>query len=53
MPAQSLAEVAATMNVSDVTARGYLRASFAAEGKPMPDLRRRNGDADRSSPPSE
>ena len=38
-----LEEVAAEMEVSDVTARQYLRESFAAEGKPMPDLRRRKG----------
>ena len=39
--AESLAEIAAAMKISDVTARGYLNESFAAEGKPMPDLRRR------------
>lgn len=33
--------IAAAMHVSDTTARDYLRASFAAEGKPMPDLRTR------------
>lgn len=33
--------IAAAMHVSDTTARDYLRASFAAEGKPMPDLRSR------------
>ncbi|MFH1922068.1 MAG: recombinase zinc beta ribbon domain-containing protein, partial [Planctomycetota bacterium] len=36
---QSLVEVAETLRVSDVTVRKYLRASFAAEGKVMPDLR--------------
>ncbi len=36
-----LDEIATTMKVSDVTVRGYLRDSFRAEGKPMPDLRRR------------
>lgn len=39
---QSLDEIAEVMGVSDVTARQYLKASFAAEGKPMPDLRRRD-----------
>lgn len=38
---KSLEEIAAVMKVSDVTARGYLHDSFAAEGRPMPDLRRR------------
>jgi len=38
---ESLAEISAAMKISDVTARGYLNESFAAEGKPMPDLRRR------------
>lgn len=38
---QPLDEIAKTLKVSDVTAREYLRESFAAEGKPMPDLRRR------------
>ncbi len=37
----SLDEISKTMGVSDVTARSYLRKSFKAEGKPMPDLRRR------------
>ena len=39
---QSLDEIAAALKVSDVTARGLLHESFAAEGKPMPDLRRRH-----------
>ena len=38
---KSLDDIAAAMKVSDVTARDYLNESFAAEGKPMPDLRRR------------
>ena len=37
---QSLDEIAAALQVSDVTARQLLRESFAVEGKPMPDLRR-------------
>ena len=37
-----LEDIAATMKVSDVTVRKYLRQSFTAEGKVMPDLRRRN-----------
>jgi len=37
----SLPEIMQAMNVSDVTVRKYLKASFAAEGKPMPDLRAR------------
>jgi hypothetical protein len=36
-------EIVRAMKVSDVTVRQYLRESFAAEGKPMPDLRRRKG----------
>ena len=36
---RSLAQVAVTMKVSDVTIRRYLRISYANEGKPMPDLR--------------
>lgn len=40
---RNLEEIAAKMNVSDVTVRQYLRESFAAEDKPMPDLRRRKG----------
>lgn len=36
-----LEEIAAAMKVSDVTVRKYLRQSFTAEGKVMPDLRRR------------
>ena len=39
----SLAEIAEALKISDVTARQYLKASFAAEGKAMPDLRRRDG----------
>lgn len=35
----SLEEIADELKVSDVTARTLLKASFAAEGKPMPDLR--------------
>ena len=38
---QPLEEIARTLNVSDVTARRYLRDSFTAEGKSMPDLRTR------------
>lgn len=38
---RQLDEIAAAMKISDVTARQYLRESFAAEGKPMPDLRSR------------
>jgi DNA-directed RNA polymerase specialized sigma24 family protein len=38
---KSLDEIAVALGVSDVTARGYLQESFAAEGKTMPDLRRR------------
>jgi biotin operon repressor len=38
----SLDDIAATLNVSDVTARQLLRESYAAQGKPMPDLRRRS-----------
>lgn len=37
---ETLEEIAAAMDVSDVTARAYLRASFVAEGATMPDLRR-------------
>lgn len=37
----SLDDIAAAMKCSDTTARQYLRESFAAEGRPMPDLRRR------------
>jgi hypothetical protein len=37
----SLEEIAHTLAVSDVTARTILKASFEAEGRPMPDLRRR------------
>ena len=37
----ALGEIAKTMGVSTTTARAHLRASFAAEGKEMPDLRRR------------
>ena len=37
-----LEDIAATMNVSNVTVRKYLRQSFAADGKVMPDLRRKN-----------
>lgn len=40
---KSLEAIATAMKVSDVTARQYLRDSFAAEGKSMPDLRRRKG----------
>ncbi len=36
----SLEEIAEMLAVSDVTARDFLKASFEAEGKPMPDLRR-------------
>jgi len=36
---QSLQDIAKTLEVSDVTARQYLKAAFAAEGKPMPDQR--------------
>lgn len=36
---RSLDEIAETLKGSDVTARAYLRESFAAEGKAMPDLR--------------
>ena len=38
---QSLQEIAAALKISDVTTRRLLQESFAAEGKPMPDLRRR------------
>ena len=38
---KSLDEIAATMKISDVTARRYLHDSFAANGEEMPDLRRR------------
>lgn len=38
----SLEEISQALDVSDVTARKYLCESFAAEGKPMPDLRRRS-----------
>jgi len=41
---RSLDEIAEALKVSDVTARKYLKASFAAEGKAMPDLRRRRGE---------
>ena len=37
----SLEDIAEALDVSDVTARQYLQDSFAAEGKRMPDLRRR------------
>ena len=37
----SLEEIAHTLAVSDVTARKLLNMSFEAEGRPMPDLRRR------------
>lgn len=37
----SLDEIVAAMNVSDVTARDYLKSSFVAESKTMPDMRRR------------
>jgi len=37
-----LDEIAAGLKLSDVTVRQYLRESFAAEGKTMPDLRRRH-----------
>ncbi|REJ65894.1 MAG: hypothetical protein DWQ31_16490 [Planctomycetota bacterium] len=36
-----LDDITRELGVSDVTARSYLRESFAKEGKPMPDLRRR------------
>ena len=39
----SLDEIAEALKVSDVTARQYLKASFATEGKAMPDLRSRRG----------
>lgn len=39
----ALSEIARTLDVSTTTARGYLRRSFRAENKPMPDLRRRWG----------
>ena len=32
-------EIAEALQVSDVTTRKYLKASFTDEGKPMPDLR--------------
>lgn len=38
---KSMLEIVKAMKTSDVTVRHYLRESFAAEGKPMPDLRRR------------
>jgi len=38
---KELNEIAATMNVSDATARHLLQESFAADKKAMPDLRRR------------
>ncbi|MEQ8791401.1 MAG: recombinase family protein [Pirellulaceae bacterium] len=38
---RSLEEIREALDVSDVTARSYLRHSFAAEGEQMPDLRRR------------
>lgn len=38
---QRLEAIAAVMKVSDATVRRYLHESFAAEGKSMPDLRRR------------
>jgi len=38
---QSLEDIAKSLDVSDVTARQYLKESFAAEGQPMPDLRKR------------
>lgn len=48
----SLEAIAAAMKISDVTARQYLRESFAAEGRELPDLRttrhtrcRRNAEA--------
>jgi hypothetical protein len=40
---RSLDEIAAALKVSDVTARQCLKASFAAEGKAMPDLRSHRG----------
>jgi hypothetical protein len=40
---QRLEAIAAAMKISDVTVRRYLHDSFAAEGKSMPDLRRRSG----------
>lgn len=43
---QPLDVIAAEMKVSGTTARQYLRDSFAAEGKPMPDLRRRRAPPD-------
>ncbi|MCH9033551.1 MAG: hypothetical protein IID42_03505 [Planctomycetes bacterium] len=39
----SLDEIAEALDVSDVTVRQYLKASFSAEGKSMPDLRSRRG----------
>jgi hypothetical protein len=44
----SLEEIARRLNASDVTARQYLRESFAEEGKPMPDLRSRCRNRERS-----
>lgn len=41
---QRLEAIAAILKVSDVTVRRYLHESFAAEGKSMPDLRRRKGE---------
>ena len=39
---KALEAIAAAMKVSDVTVRQFLRDSFAAEGRRMPDLRRRH-----------
>lgn len=44
----SLAEIAAAMRISTTTARAYLRSSLAAEGKSLPDLRRRPKSSDES-----
>ncbi|QDV52165.1 Sigma-70, region 4 [Gimesia fumaroli] len=39
---KSLEEISDIMDCSDVTARRYLKMSFEAEGKTMPDLRRKS-----------
>jgi hypothetical protein len=40
-----LEEIARTLHASEVTVRTLLKESFAADGKPMPDLRRRSREA--------
>lgn len=42
----SLAEIASEMKISDVTVRKYLKMSFKAEGKSMPDLRKRSPESE-------